>query len=456
MVVQNQTVSGIFVATLDFSRPYLVALEAFSQYVRLQEARQSGFINASNGAAWMPVCFSNAQVVGSLYVGYPDGSLLGYRGNTNGTALFYANASHGTYQSWVSDTAGNPVELYETQTPFDATARPWYAGAQGGFYVVGPYRYAGQSTAGLTFSAPLYEDLQVPGNLPLPLLSAPPPAAPGTAHTVKAVMGVDASLQEIATVLQSAVIATSPRTLMWYFTSTGQACVLPFAALTSPHAACRSAAGGHVRSHHCAADERRRHAADRRGSSQTFASSSIRDLTLNSWSHICSLHPFTPQLQQVPNALLNATMAWLLAQSGVAVNDYGNYARIRTFLSYQASLVGEQWIVSCQTFATKTLHWTLVTVTPYSEFYGDLVYANMVGLIIIFCCILPVMVVASGLASYFAVSLPAMELARCMSSVASEFFFCSCLAPPSLCACVQATLCSRTASEACRTSARYA
>jgi hypothetical protein len=55
-----------------------------------------------------------------------------------------------------------------------------------------------------------------------------------------------------------------------------------------------------------------------------------------------------------------------------------------------------------------------------SDFYSQLSYANAVGLIVIFTCILPVIVIASGTASYFTVTRPAREIADCMRSVAGE------------------------------------
>jgi hypothetical protein len=115
-----------------------------AEFLRVHELENSGYITTET-RDWMETCYALGKQFGSCFVGFPNGSLGGYRGldaNFNLT-MIYGNGT--TLFSYIVDYDGRATTLFGVENNYNATQTPWYVGSamEDGFYLAPAYAYGG-------------------------------------------------------------------------------------------------------------------------------------------------------------------------------------------------------------------------------------------------------------------------------------------------------------------------
>lgn len=385
--IQYQTAQNILRSTQQYNSPRVFAVQIMAEYLRVQTIANSSFLK--DPKRWLPVAMSLSQQFVSSFVGFPDGSVYGYRqyaypppsGLLTALAYFETN-NQSQFVTYLTDTIGQPTgSPLSIANNYNSTQRVWYTEAviQGGFAWSPLFVFAGvfpgSDQIGVSLSCPIFQDLKRPiffASTDAPSITDPndvsTPTTPNPNRTVIGVTGVTISLEYISSLLVQTKLGVSGKGLAWYFDQTG-------------------------------------------------ATIAVSDPTVT--YHNAST---IVQIDKINNPIIQETMTRLLQKTTTPATPY---AGIPIFYGHTWTIQGVQYLVSVVPYNISgvELQWTLVLLSPFEDYFGMVHYANVVSLIVMFCCILPLLAVVTALLSLRLVSRPTRELAELMESITHNLEF---------------------------------
>jgi hypothetical protein len=127
---------------------------------------------------------------------------------------------------------------------------------------------------------------------------------------------------------------------------------------------------------------------------------------------------------QINNTILKATMSYLLKNMDMPFSSQ-SLSGLQPFYNMFAVLDGELRIVSLTLFvsANTTTSFFIFFVTPSSDYFAASDNANVVSLLVIFLCVVPVLAGATALFLHIFLSRPASRLASAMLAISRDLQF---------------------------------
>ncbi len=369
--IQMQSVANIISVIRDFNTPFVYGVQVMEEILRAKERETPGFVkNVSN---WISTAFVLAKQFGGACVcGFPDGSLHGFRSELNGTVLRLIANGDGDLIAYRANEFGEPLFAVSTESGYNASLTSWFAGSKmrAGFFQTDVRSIAGTDGVGITYSIALMSDLLPPlfsiGRAPLS------PRMSSKSREVLAVCSMDGKLSDLSARLSSRRVGTSGHALVFFFTGSG-----------------------------------------------IFAGSS------NSSIPVTDENQNPVIMTKVDNQLINETMEFLLTRNGIPRLDFARYREFDLEENIYVTLAGEARICSIALYvnADNTTSFFAVLVTPSSDYFAAADRANLIALLVIFLCVVPVLVLLTSICMHYSLSKPANLLAMAMYSIAQNFDF---------------------------------